>query len=161
MATETDRAQGFARESVYYLLNVFFIRIAVRERKHYESGIRGRWQRCDKPGVAFVHGKDSRPLFQVCFRIFHSQIVGKVVACVAKPVEMGIETQNQGVACRPYLGKCCLYTHELCFKSPYFPIRAVERRRNKDKNIYCGANPDGRQLQPSWPCAGLIPLRRP
>src|SRR6266550_2946973 len=146
MATETDRAQGFARESVYYLLNVFFIRIAVRERKHYESGIRGRRQCCDKLSVAFVHGKDSRPLFQVCFRIFHGQIVGKVVACVAKPVEMGIETKNHGVACRPYLGKCCLYTLEFCFKLAYLSVRAIERRRDKDKNIHRGADPDDGQL---------------
>ena len=88
MATQMDSVQALTRQSVYYLLNVLFVGIAVRERKQNKPGIRGRRQCCDEPGVAFVHGKDSRPLFQVCFRIFHGQIVGKVVACMAKPVEM-------------------------------------------------------------------------
>src|SRR5260370_22958085 len=119
---------------------------AFGERKQNKSGVTGSRECRDKLSVAFVHGEDSRSLFQMCFRIFHGLIVGEIVACMAKPVEMRIETKNQGVAGRPYLGKRRFYALELCFESPDLPVRAVEGRRDEDKNIHRYANPDGRQL---------------
>jgi hypothetical protein len=97
MATETDKVQAFVRQPIHYLLKVLFVGIADGKRKQNKSGIRGCRKCCDEPSVALVHGEDTRPLFQMRFGILHGQIVGKIVAHVPKAVEMGIETENQGV----------------------------------------------------------------